>query len=405
MRHDLAALSIDCPFLGFHGKFADIDALSRGDAWALRPLLAESDRARLAAMPPPGRQVALVIGGNGFVGAHLAARLSRAPGVRAVWTTVRATAEHTPEQRFAQTLAQYQINDIDHSKIMLIPADPTRPLFGLPAGEYQDLAEQVDLVFNCASSSDYSASYLQLRDDWVKSLLRILHFCAEARRKHLTYLGSVSAYFYQRPADFRRPDSWWYSGYAQMKWVNGHLLRWLARDGTLPVTLCESPYVLGGTRVGLDPAQHYSWWRIIEIARSLGVLWAGPGMIYIPVDVLADVVVTNALRAEPLPRILPRNPVPYDNALLAELMSVDLVSWPQFLERASAQISARRMNTVLSANFAELVEIVNAEPAVLPPGHDPSWCDHRRLYELYLGNISFRDVRAASRPERVGAHA
>ncbi len=401
MSHELPTLSKDCPSLRFGGKFADLDALSRGDCTALRPVMDDSTRKRLSTAPAPGREVAFVVGGNGFVGAHLVARLSREPRIRKVFTTVRATGEHTPDQRLAHTLELYKIDDVDRDKITILDANPTLAMFGLSADRYRDLAEDVDMVFNCASSSDYSVSYLELRDDWVKSLLRVLQFSAEAKRKHVTYLGSLSSYFYHRPDDFRRPDSWWYSGYAQMKWVNGVLLRWLARDGLLPVTLCEAPYVLGATNVGLDPGRHYSWWRIIEIVRSAGLIWEGPGMNYVPVDVLVDVLTINAFLDTPLPRVLPRNPEPYDNQLLADLLDVKLVSWQRFADEVAQQIPARRVGPLLSSNIDELVRIANRQSPVLPAGYDGSWCDNRRLYDMYLGNIKFRDIRTRGRGEAI----
>ena len=234
MRGKMAALSPDCPDVLFGAATADIDALRRGDAAVLRPVLTSAMRGRLASLPRPGSEVALVLGGNGFVGAHLVARLSREPGIRRVWVTVRATEEQSPAQRLEQTLARYHVAELDSAKVTVVQADPTKTRFGLSRELYEEMAGAVDLVFTCASSSDYSASYLDLRDDWVLGLLRVLHFATEGRRKHVTYLGSIGAYFYQHPADFQRPDSWWSSGYAQMKWVNGQLLRLLAEPGRDP---------------------------------------------------------------------------------------------------------------------------------------------------------------------------
>lgn len=394
MSAELTNLNAAFPELRFCSGTADVEAFRQGDPALLRPVLAEP----LADLPDPRREVALVFGGNGFVGAHLIARLARDPRIRRVWASVRGNATRSPRQRLEETFQRYDIGDIPWQKVDIVEATPTRDELGLSVDRYQELATDVDLVFNCASSSDYSTSYLDLRTDWVLSLPRLLRFCAERRRKHLTYLGSVSAYFYQQPEDFKRPDSWWYSGYAQMKWVNGTLLRWLAQDELLSVTLVESPYVLGATDVARDPAQHYSWWRIVEIARSIGLLWDGPGMCYVPVDVLADALTVNALREAPLPRLLPRNPVPYHNEMLAELLGVALTSWDEFLAEATRQVSARRVDTLLSSNFDALVRIVNEPPTVFPPEHDVSWCDNHRLFRRYLENIRLRDVRVAARP-------
>lgn len=392
-RCGLTLVAEDCQSLKFAGKYADVEALNSGEVQLMQPVIDKLTRSRVAAMAPPSREVAFVFGANGFVGAHLVARLVREPGIERVIAAARPSATQTVQQRFAQTLHDYRIGEIDRSKIDLVEATPTQTYFGLPLRQYQALRADVDLIFNCASSTDYSASYLELRDDWVKSLLRVLQFSIDAKRKHLTYIGSVGAYFYRKPADFRRPDSWWYSGYAQMKWVNGQLLRWLARDDTFSVTLCESPYVLGATDVGLDPGRHYSWWRIIEIARSVGLIWQGPGMNYVPVDVLVDVLTQNASADSPMHRVLPCNPDPYSNELIAELLGVDVVHWSEFMGAVSERISVRHARTVLSANIDELVRIVNAPGALLPVGYDTSWCDNRRLYAMYLKNIAFRDVR------------
>ena len=158
------------------------------------------------------------------------------------------------------------------------------------------------------------------------------------------------------------------------------------------MTLAQVPYVLGSTRVGRDPGLHYSWWRIIEIANSIGSIWDGPGMNYCPVDVLADALAANATQAEPLTEMLPCNPVPYDNRLLAELLGLELVGYSDFRDRANRMVSSRRLGALLSSDPVDLTRATNRS-AVLPEGIDCAWWDHRRLYTMYLENIRFRDVR------------
>jgi nucleoside-diphosphate-sugar epimerase len=393
MRQDFGLLSEDCPSLWFNGKFADLEALNTGNPFALRPVLADEARARLDSLPGHGTSTALVAGGNGFVGAHMVARLSRDPRIRTVLAMVRARDGHDPRERLDETLRKYKVTNLNPEKVDVIDATSVKSRFGLPAARYRELAEDVDLVFNCASSNDYEIPYLGMRDNWVGGLLRLLQFATEGKRKHLTYIGSISSYLYRDPGDFRRPDSWWYSGYTQMKWVNGTLLRWLARDGLLPVTLCPAPHVLGATDFGVDPGKVYSWWRLVEIARSIGLLWKGPGMCYVPVDVLVDALAVNAMADRPLSYLLPRNPVPYENELIADLLGIRLADWPQFVAEARRQVSRIRVAAMVSENCDSLVRIINEPPVTMPPGYDESWCDNRRLYELYLSNIRFRDVR------------
>ena len=137
MEHFLYSLSKDCPSLKFTSKFADIAALIDGNSLALRPAMDDATREKLATMPPPQKEVALVVGGNGFVGAHLSARLSREPSIRKVLVTVRATAEHTPAQRLEQVIERYKIADIDRSKLSLVEANPTQMMLGLSRACYE----------------------------------------------------------------------------------------------------------------------------------------------------------------------------------------------------------------------------------------------------------------------------
>jgi hypothetical protein len=69
---DLAVLTPDCPSLRFRGPWADVEALRCGNSSPLRPEMDRVTRVRVPAMPPPSGEVAVVFGGNGFVGTHLA---------------------------------------------------------------------------------------------------------------------------------------------------------------------------------------------------------------------------------------------------------------------------------------------------------------------------------------------
>lgn len=387
------ALTSDSPSILFGRKYADLAALSAGDADLLRPVIDENTAELVAAMDAPAHRVSLVFGANGFVGAHLVAELSVRPETDVVYAGVRSTESESASDRFEATVSQYSIGDIDRSKIVVVEAVPTRTHFGLDEETYLHLRRTVDQVFNSASSTDYDSTYLALRSDWFESLLRVVQFTLEDRRKHLTYMGSIGAFIYTSPEDFLRPDSWWYSGYCQMKWINGRLLRWLARDGVASVTLCESPYVLGSTTVGKDPGRVYSFWRAIEIAKGVGAIWDGPGMNYAPVDVLSRVLVDNALQETPSNHLVPSNPEPYSNTVIANILGIDVVPWSEFLALVNSRIPAAKTASLLGSDVNDLIRRSNA-PSRLPADFDTSWWDHRSLFTLYLSKVDFRPLPA-----------
>ncbi len=383
-------LSPEFPDILFAGKFSDVEALGRGDAAALRPALSAAAATNWSAWRTPAAGHALVIGGNGFVGCHLVAHLSVQPGIERVVALVRGGQE-SPLRRLEAALAHYRVTDVDWSKIEVVDGSATSKAFGLGRADHERLSQSVDLVFNCASSTDYSVGYLELRPDWVLSLLRVVQFCATGRPKHLTYLGSMGRYFYQRPADFARPDSWWYSGYAQMKWVNAELLLSLAAQG-FPVTLCDTHYVLGSTVEGVDPGRTYSLWRVLELAKTLDVMWDGPGMNYVPVDVLVGSVTANCLAPAPLARILPRNVEPYRTSVWAAGMGVEVVPLQDFMAEVHLR-APRVVDSLLSTDVNDLVDTINAPEAVFPESYSFSWPSHEALFDLYFRKIAFQRLR------------
>lgn len=387
----LSQLTSECSALLFQGKFADIAALNRGVSELLRPVLRHEFKKRAENFVIKNSSSALVIGANGFVGSHLVAHLSLNSKIHRVFAMVRATADKTPHQRFEETKNFYKIDKINYEKIVFISASSTEKSWGIEKEQYETLAHSINLVFNCASSTDYDVSYLSLRNDWVLGLLRVLQFCCDGIPKHLTYLGSVGARLYRDPEDFLRPDSWWYSGYSQMKWVNGEIIQWLARDNLLSVTLCEGHYIFGSTTVGVDPGLHYSWWRLVEVAKNIGKMWEGFGLNYCPVDVLVDCITMNALAETPVSFLCPCNAEPYDNNLYAEILGCELVSSKHFVKTAREFISPKRLVGILSEEFPELVRRSN-HPAVFPVNYHPPKFSNRELLNFYINKINFRNI-------------
>ncbi|ELR97576.1 SDR family oxidoreductase [Gloeocapsa sp. PCC 73106] len=377
------------PHLRLPSKFADIVALDTGDASKLQIELndevlknIESDkRARW------GENV-LVLGGNGFVGVHLIKRLLEDSKVKQVYTIIRCQDLMSPLDRLQNTMASYDLalTDNEKQKLNCIEGQITAQQFGLTAIVYKSLGELIDTVFHCASSTDYSVSYLDLRSDWVMALLRVLQFCLEGRLKQLTYLGSTIAHLYQNIEDFCKPDSWWYSGYAQMKWVNQGLLASLVKSG-LRITICESPYILGSTSVGKDPGLHYSFWRLAKVITNLKLMWDGQGCNFVPVDILVNALVENMLSFHPLSLLRPCNLNFYNNEIVVHLLGCKLVSWSEFFASVR-QIPRKKIRNLIPEDLPQIIEKTNLD-AIFHEGFDPdTFPPTEQLMKSYLNQLS-----------------
>ena len=374
----------------FRTKFADVTALNAGDASELELVFDDAARARMKAYREPfhwGEQV-LVFGGNGFVGAHFVHRLLADPKVKKVYAIVRAKAGLSPADRVYQTWAKYSLNrgSVDLTKLQVLDGTMSAPLFGLDEQVHDTLNRNVDTIFQCSGSTDYSPSYLDLRDQWVLGLLNVLRFCLSGKLKQITYLGSTIAHLYRTPEDFQRPDSWWYSGYTQMKWVNQQMMASAARAGMRAV-VCEAPYVLGGTVVGKDPGYEYSFWREIGLGAALQLAWDGPFPHFAAVDVLADAVVKNMLSANPLEIIRPIAPYSLTNADVAPLLNCKVVPWNEFLAQVHKYADADQLRMIPN-DMPQLVSKTNL-PGIYPSGYDlGAFPPSQQLATLYLRNLN-----------------
>jgi hypothetical protein len=130
-------------------------------------------------------------------------------------------------------------------------------------------------------------------------------------------------------------------------------------------------------------------WRVFELAKTLGAIWDGPGMNYVPVDVLVESITANSLADRPLNRMLPRNVEAYRTSLWAEQMNIDVVPWRVFVAEVEER-APRVLDSLLSSDIDHLIRIINRPEAVFPEEYKFSWPTNQELFELYFSKIEFR---------------
>lgn len=204
---------------------------------------------------PAGARHILLTGATGFVGAFLLDRLLRDTDAT-VHCPVRAAGPEQAERRVHEALRHYGLPLPAPGRVRALPADLSLSRLGLAQGDFDELADTVDLVLHNAAQVNFLYPYRELRDANVEAV-RTLIGLAGRRRVPLHYVsttavlagsgvGGVSHVDESTPLSHPELIS---MGYPETKWVAERLLGNAASAG-LPVTVHRPYEITGDSRTG-----------------------------------------------------------------------------------------------------------------------------------------------------------
>ncbi|MFF3224668.1 SDR family oxidoreductase [Nocardia suismassiliense] len=135
-----------------------------------------------------GTPTIAVTGATGFLGVHLVRELLRDHAT----LTVLARAE--PESVLNRIGGFLRLTGagpdlLDHlaERIRVVRADLVEPRFGLPEQRFQELADELDVIWHCAGDTTIGAALDQLRRTNVTGTRRVLELAAAGVRSPLLY--------------------------------------------------------------------------------------------------------------------------------------------------------------------------------------------------------------------------
>ena len=188
----------------------------------------------------------LVTGATGFLGAFLLDELLRATGQSTRFYCLlrdRASEQGKPEDRVLETLEFYGLSrPSTEGRIIPVLGDVSHPQMGLDDEKYKELAEEIDLIFHCAASVNYSLPYEAAKPHSVDGTSEALRFACTARTKTVQYISSNGVFPGGDDTPYlenKRIDGFvdrMEGGYNQAKWVSERLV-WSAVSRGLPVCI------------------------------------------------------------------------------------------------------------------------------------------------------------------------
>lgn len=321
---------------------ADLKALATGNAELIKieSLVKDTENSFIEES-----KKALIIGATGFLGGNFISSLISSPHYSDIYCFVRDKKGKSGLERIRENMKKYQCDDYSNlDKIKCISSTYTEELFGLTEEQYNNLAEEIDVVFHFASNTDYRLQYQDFRDKFVLKNIDILNFCVTGKRKQVHYVCSTIALLYRNLQDFQQPNCWWYSGYSKMKWVNRKLYLEAFKNGVRG-GIYLPPYIVGRTGLGVDPAYTYSYWRIILEMMRIKLIWDDEFFQTIPVNILCKIILDNSLSDNPRNETVTTLPTIHTREI-ADILNCKIVPWEEFKEVGSKKFRQSQQITI-----------------------------------------------------------
>ena len=188
----------------------------------------------------------LVTGTTGFLGAFLLDELLKSTKDHIkVYCLVRTKSGHQTDamHRVVKNLKYYHLwNDNIKDRIIPVVGDLTKKYFGLPVAQFNELAQEIDFIFHCASLVNYVYSYSVIKPAAVNGTQEILRLACTSAAKPIHYISTNGIFAgadqeaYLENSDIDSYADHLTNGYGQAKWVAEKLV-WEAVSRSLPVCL------------------------------------------------------------------------------------------------------------------------------------------------------------------------
>lgn len=132
---------------------------------------------------PDEREVVIVTGATGNLGAFAVSELVKRPAVAEVWALVRATGQASAGARVMKSLAARQISLTDEqlSKIRALPSDFSRPDLGLDQADLERLLSSVTCVIHSAWAVNFNLGVRSFEQQHIRGTYNLLNFCLRSK--------------------------------------------------------------------------------------------------------------------------------------------------------------------------------------------------------------------------------
>ncbi|KAF5664492.1 nonribosomal peptide synthetase [Fusarium heterosporum] len=249
----------------------------------------------------PEKELILLTGVTGALGAHALAQLTARPNVGAVWALVRATSDTAATDRVYSSLQArgLSLDEEQRSKILALPCDLSRPDLGLSESRVEELGSKLTTIIHSAWAVNFNISVQSFEDQHIKAVHNLIQLSLSVKTPkpaRFFFCSSVSsAGGSPRPGQVLEtqvpsPAHAQHTGYARSKYVAEHITGNARKNAGAPARVLRLGQLVGDTKVG-------EWNTtegvplMIQTAVTIGALPAlNEEMTWLPVDLAASTI-------------------------------------------------------------------------------------------------------------------
>ncbi|MDB9510444.1 amino acid adenylation domain-containing protein [Kamptonema animale CS-326] len=200
----------------------------------------------------------LLTGSTGFLGAFLLHDLLQQTQAE-IYCLVRSPDPESGKKRIQSSLESYSIWDESNShRILPIIGDLSQPLLGLSEGEFQVLANKIDVIYHNGAFVKFTYPYSVLKPANVLGTQEILRLASQCKVKPVHFISTISIFSaigesgikVVREQDELTAGEDLKGAYTQSKWVAEKLMA-IARERGIPVNIYRPGRISGHSKTGV----------------------------------------------------------------------------------------------------------------------------------------------------------
>ncbi|PSB11065.1 non-ribosomal peptide synthetase [Pleurocapsa sp. CCALA 161] len=200
----------------------------------------------------------LLTGATGFLGAFLLYELLQQTEAE-IYCLVRCSNFEAGKQKLRDSLESYYLWDESlSSRIIPLPGDLSKPLLGLEATQFQEIASKIDAIYHNGAWVHHIYPYSILKATNVLGTQEVLRLASQIKVKPVHFISSSSVFSSQahsgvkliREQDELNDRLIPEDGYSQTKWVAEKLVT-IAGERGIPVSIYRPSRISGHSQTGV----------------------------------------------------------------------------------------------------------------------------------------------------------